>query len=183
MKKLFSQWKAWIRGEQNLEKLVHRGLTVGKNFTRMGGVIIDPSHCWHVFIGDNVILAPRVHILAHDASTKLFLGYSRVANTTIGNNVFVGAGSIVLPGVSIGNNVVIGAGSVVAKDIPDDSVAVGNPARVVKPLSEFMEENKQKMGADNVFGKLFTLRNEVFGEREIMALQEACRVYGVIYVE
>lgn len=183
MKKLFLRWTSWIRGEQDLEKLIRRGLTVGENFTRMGGVIIDPSHCWHVSIGDNVILAPRVHILAHDASTKLFLGYTRVENTRIGNNVFIGAGAIVLPGVTIGNNVVIGAGSVVSQDIPDDSVAVGNPARVVKALSAYLENNKQKMTSETVFGEKFTLRNEGFGEEERKTLVEACKKHGVIYVE
>ena len=183
MKKLLSRLVTRMKGEQDLDKLIQRGLVVGTGFTKMGGVIIDPSHCWHISIGDNVTLAPRVHILAHDASTKLFLGYTRVENTKIGNNVFVGAGSIVLPGVTIGNNVVIGAGSVVSQDIPDDSVAVGNPARVVKSLSDYLEENKRKMSSDNVFGEQYTLRNEGFGKEEIKTMREACKKHGVIYVE
>ena len=183
MKKLLSRWKALVRGEQDLEKLIHRGLSVGRNFSRMDGVIIDPSHCWHISIGDNVVLAPNVHILAHDASTKIFLGYTRVAETKIGNNVFVGAGSIVLPGVTIGDNVVIGAGSIVSRNIPDNSVAVGNPAQVVKSLSVFLNENKQNMLAENVFGEHYTLRSSTFGEREITLLRDACKKFGVIYVE
>lgn len=183
MKKLLLRLKAFMRGEQNLGKLIKRGLTVGKNFTRMGGVIIDPSHCWHISIGDNVILAPRVHVLAHDASTKIFLNYTRVANTVIGNNVFIGANSVVLPGVTIGNNVVIGAGSVVSTDIPDNSVAVGNPARVVKPLSVFVDENRRKMEQDNVFDERFTLRNTSFRFIERKALLDACKKYGYIYIE
>ena len=181
--RILSRIAAFIRGEQDLDKLIQRGLVVGTGFTRMGGVIIDPSHCWHITIGDNVTLAPRVHILAHDASTKVFLNYTRVANTRIGNNVFVGAGAIVLPGVSIGDNVIIGAGSVVSRDIPNDSVAVGNPARVVKALDEFLEENKRKMEPDNVFAEQFTLRNAAFGEREKEALLNACITHGDIYVE
>lgn len=183
MKKRLKRFLSWMRGEQNLEKLLDRGLTIGKNFTRMEGVIIDPSHCWHITIGDNVTLAPNVHVLAHDASTKVFLNHTRVANTRIGNNVFVGAGSIILPGVTIGNNVVVGAGSVVVNDIPDDSVAVGNPARVVKPLNAFLEENKQKMRSDNVFDEQYTLRNAAFGEMERKALLEVCAKCGVVYVE
>ena len=150
-----------IRGEQNLEKLIKRGLVVGKDFNCMGGVIIDPSHCWHITIGNNVTLAPRVHILAHDASTKLFLDHTRVSNVTIGDNVFIGAGTIVLPGVSIGNNVVIGAGSLVSRDIPDGCVAVGNPARVVKSLEEYLNKERERMKGDNVFGDEFTLRNPI----------------------
>ncbi len=183
MKKVFLRLFARMKGEQDLDKLIKRGLVIGTGFTRMGGVIIDPSHCWHITIGDNVTLAPRVHILAHDASTKFFLGYTRVENTKIGNNVFVGAGSIVLPGVSIGNNVVIGAGSVVSRNIPDDSVAVGNPARVIKALSVYLEENKQKMSSENVYGEEYTLRNKGFCEMERKTMLEACDRQGVIFVE
>lgn len=183
MKKYIKRFMAWLRGEQDLNKLVKRGLVVGKGFVKMGGVIIDPSHCWHITIGDNVTLAPNVHVLAHDASTKVFLNHTRVANTKIGSNVFVGAGTVVLPGVTIGNNVVIGAGSVVVNDIPDDVVAVGNPARVVKPLSVFLEENKQKMRSDNVFDEQYTLRNAAFGEKERKALLDACAKCGVVFVE
>lgn len=183
MKKMISLLVARIKGEQDLDKLIQRGLVVGSGFTRMGGVIIDPSHCWHITIGDNVTLAPRVHILAHDASTKVFLGYTRVENTRIGNNVFVGAGSIILPGVTIGSNVVIGAGSIVSRDIPDYSVAAGNPARVIKSLSVYLEENKQKMSSENIFGEKYTLRNEAFGETERERMQVACEKNGVIYVE
>ena len=64
MSRLFGKWLARLRGEQNLDKLIKKGLVVGKNFKRMGGVIIDPSHCWHINIGDNVTLAPNVHLIA-----------------------------------------------------------------------------------------------------------------------
>lgn len=142
----------YLRGEpQHLEKLIKRGLKVGKNFKRMGGVIIDPSHCYHITIGDNVVLAPRVHVLAHDSSTGIFIGKTRAANVTIGNNVFVGAGSIILPGVHIGNRVIIGAGSIVTKDIPDNSVAAGNPARVICSLDAYLAKEKAKMCAENTY--------------------------------
>ena len=183
MRLFFSRIKSFIKGEQNLDKLKKRGLTVGNNLTIMSGVIIDPSHCWHITIGNNVILAPRVHILAHDASTKVYLNVTRVSNTKIGDNVFVGAGTLILPGVTIGNNVVIGAGSVVTKDIPDNSVAVGNPAQIIKSLDSFIVDEKQKLSSDNVFGEQFTLRNRAFGEKEKKVLLEACEIFGSIYVE
>ena len=63
-----------IRGEYTTEKLVSMGMAVGQNFSRLNGVILDPAHCWLITIGDNVTMAPRVHILCHDASTKQFLG-------------------------------------------------------------------------------------------------------------
>ena len=78
-----------FRGDLNIDKLKKRGLKVGNNFKAIGQNIIDPSHCWHIEIGDNVVMAPRAHILAHDASTGLFNGYTKIANVKIGNNVFV----------------------------------------------------------------------------------------------
>ena len=152
MKKLVRKVLEYLRGEpQHIEKLYKRGLRVGKNFRRMGGVIIDPTHCYHITIGDNVTLAPRVHILAHDASTFIFIGKTRAANVKIGNDVFIGASTIVLPGVTIGNRVVIGAGSVVTKNIPDNSVAVGNPARVICTVDEYLDKIKEKMCSENTF--------------------------------
>lgn len=168
----------YLRGEpQHLEKLIKRGLKVGKNFKRMGGVIIDPSHCYHITIGDNVVLAPRVHVLAHDSSTGIFIGKTRAANVTIGNNVFVGAGSIILPGVHIGNRVIIGAGSIVTKDIPDNSVAAGNPARVICTIDAYLEKEKSKMCAENTFVGLDCEKTD-----DIAKAIAAADKYGEIFV-
>lgn len=62
----------------------------------------------------------------------------------VGNDVYIGNNVIILPGVTIGNNVVIGAGAVVSKDIPDNSVAVGVPARVIKTTDEYLEKIKRE---------------------------------------
>ncbi|MFE4036137.1 acyltransferase [Priestia sp. YIM B13489] len=158
-----------IRGEVDTESLIRSGLTVGKNFSRQGGVIIDPPHCWLISIGDNVTLASRVYILAHDASTKMHTGYTKVGNVSIGNNVFVGANSTILPNVKIGNNVVIGAGSVVSRDIPDNSVAVGNPAEVVAKTQEFVDKNENLMKNRPVWDFDWTIHRGISNEkRKIM---------------
>lgn len=168
----------YLRGEpQHLDKLIKRGLKVGKNFHRMGGVSIDATHCYHIAIGDNVTLAPRVHILAHDSSTFMFLGKTRAANVTIGNNVFVGAGSIILPGVHVGNRVIIGAGSIVSKDIPDNSVAVGNPAKVICTLDDYLKKEKAKMRPENTFIGLDWEKPE-----DIATALAASDKYGEIFV-
>ena len=114
---LVDKIKAKVRGSLDLDQLKQNGFKYGENFDTQYGVIIDPGHCWLIEIGNNVTLAPRVHILAHDASMKKFLGYTKIAPVKIGNNVFIGAGSIILPGVTIGDNVIVGAGSVVTKDL------------------------------------------------------------------
>lgn len=150
-----------LRADYTTEKLISMGMKVGKNFGRLNGVILDPSHCWLIEIGDNVTMAPRVHILCHDASTKQFLGYTKIGRVTIGNNVFIGAESVVLPGVTIGDNVVIGANSTVTHDIPENSVAVGSPARVICSLDEYLEKEKERMQTAPVYGEEYTLRQNV----------------------
>lgn len=150
-----------IRGELDIEHLKTQGLKLGRGCNILSGVIIDPSHVWHVEIGDEVTLAPRVHILAHDASMKSHLGYTKIGKVSIGNRVFVGAGSIILPGVRIGDNSVIGAGSVVTKNIPPNVVAAGNPARVLFPLEEYLSRHREHMKTCPCFGEEYTARGKV----------------------
>ena len=150
-----------LRGEYTTEKLIKMGLKVGKNFKRLNGVILDPAHCWLITIGDNVTMAPRVHILAHDASTKEFLNYTKIGRVNIGNNIFIGAESVVLPNVTIGDNVVIGANSTVTKDISSNSVYAGNPAKFICTIDEYIDKNKSKMQDSFVYGEEYTLRANV----------------------
>lgn len=156
-----------LRGDHTTEKLISMGMVVGKNFKRLHGTILDPSHCWLIEIGDDVTLAPRVHILCHDASTKAFLGYTRIGRVTIGNKVFIGANSTVLPGVSIGNDVIIGANSVVTHNIPSNSVFVGNPARRLCSLEEYLEKEQKRMDTSPVFESEVVLgRKLTVGEKQ-----------------
>lgn len=156
-----------LRGEFTTEKLISMGMTVGKNFNRLHGVILDPGHCWLITIGDNVTMAPRVHILCHDASTKQHLGYTKIGRVTIGDNVFIGAESVVLPGVTIGSNVIIGANSTMTHDIPENSVAVGSPARVICTLEEYLNKERSRMTSAPCYGEEYTLRQNVSMEKRM----------------
>ena len=127
------------------EGLVEKGLQLGQGVHFGEGVVIDPDHCFLISIGDGCTLAPNVHLLAHDASTKKLIGYTRIGRVTLEPYCFIGAGSIILPGVRIGKNSVIGAGSVVTHDIPEGSVAAGNPARVVRTVSEYAQKHEEEM--------------------------------------
>lgn len=153
-----------LRSEVSTEDLVNLGLTVGKNFCRQEKTLIDQSHCWLITIGNDVTLAPKVHILAHDASTKKALGYTRLGTVNIGNNVFVGASTTILPGVDVGDNVVIGAGSVVSRDIPSNSVVAGSPAKVICKYDEFVSRKRAEMNTVPVFEESYTLRNPNFND-------------------
>lgn len=169
-----------IRAEFTTEKLISMGMKVGNNFNRLHGVILDPGHCWLIEIGDNVTLAPRVHILCHDASTKQFLGYTKIGRVTIGNNVFIGAESVVLPGVTIGDNVIIGANSTVTRDIPDNSVVAGSPARVICSMEEYLAKEKKRMETAPCYGEEFTLRKDVSMEKRMQQKQELGSSIGYI---
>lgn len=141
-------------------------MVVGNNFNRMHGVILDDSHCWLITIGNNVTMAPRVHILAHDASTCHHLGYARIGRVNIGDNVFIGADTVVLPGVSIGENSVIGANSTVTKSIPANVVAAGNPAKVICSIDDYIERNRVRMKESYIYGEDFTLRGGITPEKK-----------------
>lgn len=169
-----------LRGEYTTEKLMKMGMKVGNNFGRLNGVILDPSHCWLISIGDNVTMAPRVHILCHDASTKHFLGYTKIGRVNIGDNVFIGAESVVLPGVSIGNNVIIGANSTVTKSIPDNTVVVGSPAKIICSLDEYLRKNRRMMETVPIYGKDYTLRGCLTNEKKQKMINELERQMGYI---
>lgn len=116
------------------------GITFGNNvrilnFPRFG------SEPYLIEIGSNVTITRGVCFVNHDGGVAVFRNEYPSLNSfgkiIIGNNVFIGINSIILPGVKIGNNVVIGAGSIVNKDIPDNVVVAGIPAKVIKSLLEY----------------------------------------------
>ena len=113
------------------------------------------------FVGGEQIAHLNVHILCHDASTKTFLNYTKIGRVSIGDNVFIGAESIVLPGVTIGSNVVIGAGSVVTHDVPGGMLVAGNPARTICSLEDYLQKERLRMGEAPRYGEEYTLRKDV----------------------
>lgn len=124
-------------------------IEVGKNFfANYNCTIIDVAK---VKIGDNCQMAPNVSIYTaghplHPVSRNSMYEYG--ISVTIGDNVWIGGNTVIMPGVHIGSNTVIGAGSVVTKDIPDWVVAVGNPCRVIRQITE---EDKKYYYKDREF--------------------------------
>ena len=142
----------------SIEYLRSRGVEIGEN-VHLFNTNIDYGHGFLVSIGNNVTLT-GVTVLAHDASTQIPLGVSKVGRVKIGDNVFVGHGTIILPGVSIGDNCVIGAGSVVSKNIPSGSIAVGNPAHIVGTYEKFVEKHKGQMEQRPVFSTFWADKSD-----------------------
>lgn len=112
---------------------VHFGKNVYANFNL---TCVDDTHIYvgdYTMIGPNVTLATAGHPILPELREK---AYQYNAQVHIGKNCWLGAGVIVLPGVTIGDNTVVGAGSVVTKDLPDNVVAVGNPCRVLRKIND-----------------------------------------------
>lgn len=84
----------------------------------------------------------------------------------IGNNVFVGAGSIILPGVTVGDKVIVGAGSVVTKDIQRNSVVAGNPVRCICSYDDYMNKEKMRIDIAHLYDKSYTIHGNVTIEKK-----------------
>ncbi len=180
MKKFLKRIIYRLRANYITEDLIKMGLIVGKNFHRMHDVILDPSHCWLIEIGDDVTLAPRVHILAHDASLFNHLGYTRIGKVQIGNNVFVGADTVILPNVSVGDNSIIGANSTVSKSIPSGVVAAGSPAKIICSIEEFIHKNEKLMQYRPKYDETFTLRESINKNKKKLMFDELTKGYGYV---
>lgn len=141
-----------------VDKYRKQGVTIGNN-CNLYGVAIDGCFQHLVSIGDNVTIT-HSSIIAHDASTKNALAYSKVGRIEIGNDVFVGWGCIILGNVRIGNNVIIGAGSVVTKNIPDNSVVCGNPLRFICSYEQYIDRNRENMKDAPISNILFSEKTQ-----------------------
>ncbi len=148
-----------IDDRSQIQIAVENGFTYGKGCQFKEGCIIDPGHCFLITLGDRVTLAPRVHLLAHDASTKNKLGYTKIGLVNIGDDVFIGANSTVLPGVTIGSNSIIGANSLVSKDVPAGCVYAGNPARLICTTQDYLGKHSKLMKTAPLFDESYIITN------------------------
>ena len=174
---LFMQFLSRIRGNgTNIKKAIKNGLVVGKNFNCAPSVFIDPMHCFLICIGDDCTFTAKVHILAHDASTKKHLGFTKIGKVIVGNRVFLGVGVIVLPGVTIGDDAIVGAGSVVTKSIPPKEVWGGVPAQKICTLEEYLSKHVGKPS----FGNEYVLSKRLSDQKK-QEMRKAVE-HGIAYI-
>ena len=122
---------------------------IGVNFgddLHIYGTVHWGSEPWIITLGNNVHLTEGVSFLTHDAGILIFKkdipDLELTKPIVVGSDVYIGANTMILGGVTIGNKVIIGCGSIVTNDIPDNSVVVGTPARVIKSADEYLEKAK-----------------------------------------
>jgi maltose O-acetyltransferase len=142
---LRSRLLARLRGEQDVCRLVRSGLQLGRSVFIARGCYLDPGFAWLISIGDDTTIGPSVTILTHDAAPKLRTGYSLIGAVRIGDRVFIGANSTILPGVTVGDDAIVGAGSVVRRDVRPGTIVLGSPAEEVGTTDQHTRRHREEM--------------------------------------
>lgn len=153
---LLSSFHKRIGYEHMKEMYRRKGVEIGDNSILMNVKVSSSRAGDHFKVGKNCVLTSCV-LLGHDASPSSFLPELGKNESVlkprrtfkgiieIGDNVFVGLNAIIMPGVHIGNNSIIGAGSVVTKNVRDDVVVAGNPAKEICSITKFIEKHRKRL--------------------------------------
>lgn len=158
-----------------LEDLKRRGLRIGRNVDIFSEYPFDANYPGLISVGDNV------KILAHDAS----MGYQtngacKIGIVDIGNRVFIGAGTTILPNVRIGDDAIIGASSVVTTDVPAGTVYAGNPARFIKTTEEFRKQHIERMETHPTFTRPWREWRDMSEEEWEAVREQLSKTYGYV---
>lgn len=170
MKRIYSLIKStfllalgFIKGGVYLAR--KKGVSVGENCRIY--ILTWGTEPFLVTIGDRVTITSGVKILTHDGATCLIKDedenrYQRYAPVNIGNDVFIGVNSIIMPGVNIGNNVIIASGSVVSKDIEDNSVVAGVPAKKIMNFDDYKRKALNTFVSDKELAGMSDYKSKVY---------------------
>lgn len=154
IKKIIKRLTGSNTAHEELESLKKRGLHIGEHVDIFTDYPFDSLYPGLISIGDYVTISSNVKVLAHDASMGYVTGGAcKIGRVEIGNHVFIGHGAIILCNTRIGDYAVIGAGSVVTGDVPARTVYAGNPARFIKSIDEFTEQQKQNIKSHPQFDR------------------------------
>lgn len=147
MKNKIEQLYAKTSSSKYIEFLKKKGVKIGKGtvFFYPYNSFVDLTRPWLIEIGNNVQITKNVSILTHGYDWAVLKGiYGNILGSsgkvTIKNNVFIGFNTTILKGVTVGNNVIIGANSLINKDVPDNVVVAGNPAKVIMTIEEYYKK-------------------------------------------
>lgn len=149
--------KIWAKTSSNryIDYLKKKGIKIGKGsvFFYPFYSFVDLTRPWLIEIGENVQITKNVTILTHGYDWSVLKGvYGEILGSSgkvvIKNNVFIGFNTTILKGVTIGNNVIIGANSLVNKDIPDNTVVAGNPAKIIMSIEDYYKKRKQEQNKE-----------------------------------
>lgn len=153
--KILTKWfRFYIRYRANKTHFLRSlGVQIGSGCEIITDLRNFPGEPWLIKLGERVTLAHGVILNIHDGSSRVFrtrypdmnpLG-NMFSPIIIGDNFFIGVNTIILPGVKIGSNCIVAAGSVVTRNIPDDTLVAGNPARIVSSIEDYVGRYRLKM--------------------------------------
>lgn len=126
-----------IRGKQNIYELIRRGMQVGEKFWIGDNCAFDNSFCYLIKIGNHVCFSNNVQVITHDSSLYDFIHRTKLGRVVVDDWAFIGARSLLMPGVHIGEGAIVAAGSVVTKNIPAGEVCGGG----IRPRKYLHEKN------------------------------------------
>lgn len=166
-----------------LSTLENKGLVIGPNTKKSihSPEGIDALYPWLIEIGDDCVISSNVRILAHDASTKKIMGYTKVGRISIGNRVFIGHGSTILCNTKIGDNVIIGANSLVNHDLESNGVYCGVPAKFLCSIDDYKEKNIHALTSQYVTEKSYIYWRDNASQEERAEMKEKLQ-NGIGYV-
>ena len=162
-----------LRGKQNIYDLISRGMEVGEHFWIGDDCTFDDSFCWLIKIGNNVTFSNRVQLITHDSSLHDFIHRTKLGRIVIDDYAFVGARTMILPGVHIGEGAIIAAGSLVTKDVPAGEVWGGYPAK--KMMNRKTLEQKFLDDSYEYFGEEYLKDNSYEKHSHILSALESNR--------
>lgn len=138
--------------EQKRKYLIKQGSKIGENTRILSDVSSFGTEPYLVEVGNNCLFSLDVTLMTHDGGISVLNNLNcfeqrmdKLGRIKIGNNVFIGKGATIMPGVTIGDNVIIGLGSIVTKDVESNSVVCGVPAKKIKTIEEYKEKTKDKI--------------------------------------
>ena len=149
---MFYKYIICTNNEKKVKYLKKRGAKIGKGTRFLSGVDCLGTEPYLVEIGKDCLISSEVAFFTHDGGMKVINSLKRfskpldkLGKIKVGDNCFIGARSTILPGVTIGNNVIVGVAAVVSKDVPDNSVVAGIPAKTIMSIDEYYEKNKSRV--------------------------------------
>jgi maltose O-acetyltransferase len=141
-----------LRGVPDIVGFREAGAVIGARFQPASGFFLTRNDCPFVTIGDDVVCGPQVMLIAHDASLRNQIDYTRTRPIAIGSSAFIGARAVILPGVTVGEGSIVAAGSVVDRDVEPYTIVAGNRAVVVGKVDDLVAKWRGLASAGPTFG-------------------------------